>query len=62
MHIFYIVVRLQKAGTVNIYDASGRLVKTQKAIAGANTIDINGLAPGTNFCEADGSRVQFMKL
>ncbi|MEI9955040.1 MAG: T9SS type A sorting domain-containing protein [Ferruginibacter sp.] len=50
-----------KAGSISIFDASGRLVKLQKVQAGANTIDINGLASGTYFCQVDGSTVQFIK-
>lgn len=57
----YIVVRMQKAGAIKIYNETGRLVKSQNVPAGTHTIDISGLAAGVHFCAAGGERVQFIK-
>lgn len=57
----YIVVSLQKAGTIKIYDETGRLVKSKSVHAGIHTVNIGGLAAGIHFCEAGGEKVQFIK-
>ena len=57
----HINITVANTGNIRIYDASGRLVKTQTLQSGANNIDVSALNAGTYYAEVSGKKVKFLK-
>ena len=57
----YITITANENATAKIYDAAGRMVKSQQVQKGINTIYINTLEKGVYICEVNNSKAQFIK-
>lgn len=57
----YIYVQVVNNGFVRIFDSAGKLVKTQAAVKGMNTVDISILNSGSYFLEINGETRRFVK-
>lgn len=54
-------IQVANAGSMNIYAADGKLVKTMTLRAGINTVEINELSAGIYYGVINGEQVRFMK-
>lgn len=57
----YVNIQSPIAGTINIYNINGALVKTEILEAGMNKIDISKLSSGMYVVLINGQKIEFMK-
>lgn len=57
----HINVSVAKAGSISIYNASGKLVKTQALQAGINRIEVSALSTGIYYANVNGAKMKFIK-